>query len=120
MKDLGQLRWLAVGVILIAALIAVWTLRDLEVRPPRGATTDIGATLAMRRSGHALIVDSLRSDGAARRAGLLVGDRIETIDGNAPGSLEAAEHIFDSRSRHSVHIRRGARSLDLVIDTHQG
>lgn len=65
----------------------------------------------------ALLVTSLRSQGAAQRAGLMVGDRIERIDGAAPVSARQVEQAMGRPGPHHLTVQRkaGAVRADLTI-----
>jgi S1-C subfamily serine protease len=95
----------------IAVLIAVpvaWLAATVPA-PSRDTTTAIpGATLdrAPAGGGAAVVVTSLRSNGAAGAAGLKVGDRIERIDGLPASTTQAVRHDI---------ARAGGRPLDIQV-----
>ncbi|WP_162143917.1 PDZ domain-containing protein [Sphingomonas phyllosphaerae] len=107
-------------VVILAALIGglAWS-RTLGVaRGNARGSERIGATLAPL-SGQAVVVDSIRASGAARRGGLLVGDVIEAVDGRPISSVEAADHAFLARTL-DIRVRRGKRELDVHLDAGGG
>ena len=66
-----------------------------------------------------LLVSSLVADGPAARGGLLVGDVIVRIDGEAVPSLDAMRPLLKVGSQARVQVARGGRSHELTIDVQQ-
>lgn len=117
--DVRAIGLLALFVIL-AALIGglAWSrILGLSGGNARGSER-IGATLAPL-GGQTVVVDSVRSSGAAQRGGLLVGDVIEAVDGRGIPSVEAADHAFLGRTL-DIRVRRGKRELDVHLDAGVG
>jgi serine protease Do len=67
----------------------------------------------------ALLVSSLASDGPAARAGLLVGDAIVKIDGDAVGSLDALREKLQVGASLRVELTRGGAGRELVLEVAQ-
>lgn len=65
-----------------------------------------------------LVITSVRSRGHAEKAGLLVGDWIESVDGHAPPTLQALAEELSARGQAPIHLKvvhRGAvRMIDLA------
>lgn len=65
-----------------------------------------------------LVVTSVRSDGNAERAGLVVGDRIERADGHEPASLQSLGEELSRHGHRPMHldvVHGGAvRRIDLA------
>ena len=112
--DLRAVGLLALVLMLAAAAVgAVWT-RNLAAHGPSGHGGEvIGATLAPL-GDDAVVVDSVRADGAARRGGLLVGDVVEVVGGAPIRSVEAADRAFLGQ-RLDIRVRRGKREIDLHL-----
>lgn len=117
--DLRAIGLLALAMMLAAAIVAaVWT-RTLGAHGPsaRGGET-IGATFASV-ADDAVVVDSVRADGAARRGGMLVGDVIEAVDGTPMATVEAVDHALRGE-RLDIRVRRGKREIDLHLNASGG
>lgn len=117
--DLRAVGLLALLVILAAIIGGLFWSRSLGTHAggPRGSER-IGATLAPF-GGAAVVVDSVRATGAARRGGLLVGDVIETVGGTPVPDVEAADHALLGQSL-DIRVRRGKREVDLHLDAGGG
>lgn len=77
--------------IAIVAMIAAGLVATSLLMPPRRRATDLpGITTADAGNGDGLIVTSVKSGGAADRAGISVGDGIVGIDGERITSRAAA------------------------------
>lgn len=65
-----------------------------------------------------LVVTSVRSDGNAEHAGLVVGDRITRVDGEQPASFSSLAEELSERGRQPMHlevVHQGAvRRIDLA------
>ena len=107
-------------VVILAALIGglVWSRTLGPAGGNARGSERIGATLAPL-SGQAVVVDSVRASGAARRGGLLVGDVIEAVDGRPIPNVEAADHAFLGQSL-DIRVRRGKREVDVHLDAGGG
>lgn len=106
----------ATALMLLAAMLAGVLAWHGVVAHRRGGQDRLGAVLTpMPGRRHALLVDSLRTGGLAERAGLRVGDRIEAIDARLPGDAEAIGDALGTRDHIALHVRRGARTLDLDV-----
>lgn len=85
--------WVALACALLAIAVVALQLSDRALRQDvvAGRWRSTGATLAtIETEGQPrLVVTSLRSDGPARRAGLRVGDAIETVDGRPAPTMGA-------------------------------
>ncbi len=123
--DLRLVGLIALAVMLMAAIASmIWSRALSGGAPSRRGGDAIGATLAPAGAGGGggtglVVVDSVRADGAARRGGLLVGDLIETVDGVAVPSVEAADRALLAR-RLDIRVLRGKRELDLHLDATGG
>lgn len=117
--DVRGIGLLALFVILAAVIGGLLWSRSLGLHAAglRGSER-IGATLAPLGSA-AVVVDSVRATGAARRGGLLVGDVIEAVDGTPVPDVDAADHAFLRQSL-DIRVRRGKRELDLHLDAGRG
>ena len=65
------------------------------------------------------VVTSVRSDGAAERAGIQVGDEIVAVDGHSVHDVAALHDVIgaDRRDRRlALHIRRGDALWTIAID----
>lgn len=113
--DVRAIGLLALAMILAAAIVGVTWTRTLGAHGPvpRGGEV-IGATFAPL-GDDAVVVDSVRADGAARRGGLLVGDVIESVGGAPIADVDAAEHALTG-GRLDIRVRRGKREIDLHLD----
>lgn len=69
-----------------------------------------------------LVVTSLRSQGAAWRAGVRVGDRLEAVDGvPVPSRAALLRVLAEDRARMILlHLRRGAGTVDVRLDRGRG
>lgn len=117
--DVRAIGLLALLVILAAVIGGLFWSRTLGLHGTglRGSER-IGATLAPL-GGEAVVVDSVRATGAARRGGLLVGDVIEAVDGRPILGVAAADRAFLGRSL-DIRVRRGKRELDVHLDAGGG
>lgn len=117
-RRLGSRAMLCLLVALPLSLLTAAILRS----PGRLPDTDrLGMTVEFDHvpssGAPALLVTSLRSQGAARGAGLMVGDRIERIDGEAPVSARQVERAMGRRGTHHLTVHRKAATVraDLTI-----
>lgn len=101
---------------IVIALVAVQVLWPRQSAPPTDA---FGVTLAPTGNGEGLVVNSLRADGAARRAGLAVGDRLEAIDGRSIRSPLTLQHVLELRRRVVLHVRRHGHVRDVTLEAHR-
>ena len=110
---------LALAIVLVAATAAILCLRALPAStPPLWDGDRVGATLAVA-GADTVVVDSLRSDGAAIRGGMRVGDVIEAVDGAAVSNVTATARALRNH-RVDIRIRRGKMTLDLHVDATGG
>jgi predicted metalloprotease with PDZ domain len=113
--ELLVLRRATLALLVLAALGALFSYR--ATRWDHAPDDALGATLApvaAARPG-GVLVTSLRADGAAARAGLLVGDRLDSVDGRPARSLADVERAMASGDRLSVRVHRGQRAVALSI-----
>lgn len=76
-------------------------------------------TIGDDRSDQMPVVTSVRSDGAAARAGIRVGDEIEAVDGrfvHNVAALRAAVQAQNGKGPLALHIRRGDALWTIAID----
>lgn len=71
-----------------------------------------------RARQHGLVITSVRSDGEAARAGVVVGDTIVEFDGNRAVSLDQARRYLqeDKSSRIRLRIMHASRLRDIRLD----
>jgi S1-C subfamily serine protease len=114
MKEIQVVRTVTLAVLPLALGLALFAYRALPaddvIDPEPG-----GATFVAAPTGDALIVTSLRSDGIAQRAGLRVGDLVETIDGHAARSFREVEQTLATRHYVTLHVRRGPAHVDINL-----
>lgn len=118
MTGMRPLRSLVLMIVIVAGIAAMLMSRDFS-HHRTGRQDPLGATLVAASGAGPLLVDSLRSGGEAERAGLRVGDRIETIGNRAArsnGDLERALAVHDAVI---LHVRRAGRTLRLTITAHR-
>lgn len=117
--ELRAIGLLAAIIVLAAALAGFGWMRAAGRRGGgRSGEEAVGATLT-EMGRHRLVVDSIRGDGMAMRAGLRVGDLVEAVDGKPTPTVSAADHALLAR-RVDIRIRRGMRIIDLHLDTTGG
>lgn len=75
----------------------------------------LGLTLSAGPRPGTMVVDSLRSEGNARRAGLKVGDVVDRVNGLRATSLRAVEQDLSRHEPVDFRVRRGKTDLDVVI-----
>lgn len=118
-------RRLAIGVIVVvgaAALVLMLAERGTFHRFSRagGFVAAIPSlTLVDDSSDQMPVVTSVRSDGAAERAGIRVGDEIEAVDGryvHNVAALRAAVQAQNGKGPLALHIRRGDALWTIAID----
>ncbi|NIJ21527.1 S1-C subfamily serine protease [Sphingomonas naasensis] len=118
MTDMRPLRSLLLVIVALAAAAALWL--SLAVPRHRDDRLDpLGATLMPASAAGPLLVDSLRSGGAAEQAGLRVGDRIVAVDGRAARSRRDVARALRSHRPVILHVRRAGRSFALKITSHR-
>ncbi|NIJ31909.1 PDZ domain-containing protein [Sphingomonas oligoaromativorans] len=86
-----------------------------------GAVTSIPGLTIGDTHDQMPIVTSVRSDGAAERAGIRVGDEIEAIDGHAVHNVAALRAVMlrQGTRRLALHIRRGDAVWTIAIDRNE-
>ena len=119
MRGMRRLRSLALGIVVLAGLAAIWMSRDIARHHYVGGEDPFGATMAPMSAGGPLLVDSLRSGGEAEQAGLRVGDRIDAVDSRHPRSTRDVEKAFAAHHRVSLQVRRGGRTVALTVTSHR-
>ncbi len=82
-------------------------------RPP--PLEQIGVILTARTRPTALIVESLSTDGAAQRAGVRVGDVLETVNGRRARTNAEVERDLRLRDPADLRVRRGKTALRFRI-----
>ncbi|MBP8231735.1 MAG: PDZ domain-containing protein [Rhizorhabdus sp.] len=113
--------WVALIFALLAVTVVALQLSDRTVAHDvvAGRWQSTGATLATidKEGGPRLIVTSLRSDGPARRAGLRVGDAIETVDGRPAPTMAAFDRDVAAGHFAIVHlqVRRNGQVIDIGV-----
>ena len=116
MTSMRPLRSLMLIIVLVAGAIAILMSRDLTGHRD-GRPDPLGATLVPASSAGPLLVDSLRSGGEAERAGLHVGDRLETVDDRAVRSRGDIERALAAHHPVTLHVRRDGRTFALTISS---
>lgn len=115
MRPLRSLMLLIVVAAGAVAMVLSWNLprhRDDRQDP-------LGATLMPASAAGPLLVDSLRSGGAAEQAGLRVGDRIEAVDSRTARSKRDVARALRSHRPVILHVRRAGRTFALKIISHR-
>lgn len=113
--------WVALICALLAITVVALQLSDRSLRHDivAGRWRSTGATLApIETEGRPrLVVTSLRSDGPAQRAGLRVGDAIETVDGRPAPTIAALDRDVAAGSFAIVHlqVRRNGQMKDIGV-----
>jgi S1-C subfamily serine protease len=115
---------LAAGVIAVVALLAlvlVMAEKGIFQRFERGTLVASIPSLTVGDGGddQLPVVTSVRSDGAAERAGVRVGDEIEAVNGRQVHNVAALRAIVSSDRRNgplALHIRRGDAVWTIAID----
>lgn len=110
MNELRLLRRVALALTALGILAAVVALHGL--RSHRIAEE---AKMGMTLAGPAPVITSLRRGGRADRAGLMVGDVVETVNGHMPGSLPELEHAMAADAPASIRVRRGMHDVAVVL-----
>ncbi|MBW6530732.1 PDZ domain-containing protein [Sphingomonas citri] len=101
---------------LLAALGSALALRGVhQLHHARGDS--VGATFVATAPTRGVLpmVTSLRAGGPAERAGLLVGDLVERIDGRAPATLAEVQREMATHPLVKLVVRRGARDLPIEV-----
>jgi len=115
-------------VIIIGAAVLVLMMAERGIFRRFGNSTGFVASVPSLTVGDAAgenmpVVTSVRSDGAAARAGIRVGDEIEAVDGtqvhNVAG-LRAAISADHGNGPLALHIRRGDALWTIAIDRSEG
>ncbi|MEN2746262.1 hypothetical protein [Sphingomonas sp. T9W2] len=75
-----------------AAAVALLTAGWCGAFADAGGVAAAGATLAPQAASGGWVVTSLRTDGAAARSGLHVGDVIDAVGDHAPGIADFPDH----------------------------
>jgi S1-C subfamily serine protease len=119
-------RGLAIGVgIVVGAVALVLMLAEngsfQRFSRGGGAVTSIPGLTISDTHDQMPIVTSVRSNGAAERAGIRVGDEIEAVDGHAVHNVAALRAVMQQQSaqRLALHIRRGDAVWTIAIDRHE-
>jgi S1-C subfamily serine protease len=116
---------LAIGVIVVVGAAAlVLTLAERGTFHRFGRAGSLVAaipslTIGDDSSDQMPVVTSVRSDGAAARAGIRVGDEIEAVDGryvHNVAALRAAVQAQTGKGPLALHIRRGDALWTIAID----
>lgn len=117
--ELRTIGMLAV-LIVVAAIVAGYAWSRIADRGAggRSGAEAVGATLTTIGRGR-LVVDSIRDDGVARRAGVRVGDVLDAINGRDLPTIAAADRALRGR-RVDIRIRRGMTVIDVHMDATGG
>lgn len=110
MNEVRLLGRTALVLAVLACVAAALALHNLHAQRIAVATR-LGVTLAGRQP----VVTSLRRGGMAERAGLEVGDVVETVDGQATRPLAELERAVASGTPAGMRIRRGQREIAVLV-----
>jgi S1-C subfamily serine protease len=122
---LGMERGQTIAVIAVVAAVALVVMAAEHgsfsrfVRGGTGAVSLIPGVTIGDTSDRLPVVTSVRSDGAAERAGIEVGDEIVAVDGHAVHDVATVHDVVmtDHRDRRlALHIRRGDALWTVAID----